>query len=171
MKKIIISEEERNRILGMHVDATKKHYKMVSEQRQATGVVDSEGEPFLWSAIKDNETLEKFKKEANSLDNIDALVGGKVYDGKSYEHPFNLGIDKDNDNYRNNAARNISRGLILAAKLGRKVKSNDLEEMPLAPTSSKFEPGKDHDASQYANIVNIALDKISDKLGLQPKLV
>lgn len=32
MKRIIISEEEKSRILGMHVEATKRHYGLVSEQ-------------------------------------------------------------------------------------------------------------------------------------------
>ena len=32
MNRIIISEEEKSRILGMHVEATKRHYGLVSEQ-------------------------------------------------------------------------------------------------------------------------------------------
>ena len=32
MKKFIISEEEKKRILGMHVEATKRHYGLVNEQ-------------------------------------------------------------------------------------------------------------------------------------------
>lgn len=33
MKRIIISEEEKSRILGMHVEATKRHYGLVNEQQ------------------------------------------------------------------------------------------------------------------------------------------
>jgi hypothetical protein len=36
MKRIIISEEEKSRILGMHVEATKRHYGLVSEQESGS---------------------------------------------------------------------------------------------------------------------------------------
>lgn len=44
MKKFIISEEEKNRILGMHQDATKRHYLKEQEVPQPAGNVNKRAE-------------------------------------------------------------------------------------------------------------------------------
>ena len=61
MKKIIISEEERNRILGMHVEATKKHYGLVSEQWTDLQRVSIDGIFYALPGISTQESLDNFQ--------------------------------------------------------------------------------------------------------------
>jgi len=60
MNKFTITEEERKRILGMHVEATKRHYGLVSEQYNEKPFTNDAGVTYKYQAITDENTLEKF---------------------------------------------------------------------------------------------------------------
>jgi len=169
MKRIIISEEEKNRILGMHVEATKRHYGLVNEQALPLRIGDTE---YRWDAIKDEETLDKFKSEANNLVKIETLLTSPRIYGSGTGSGGGLDITKTQDGNsetEQDALRNIVRGLDKVAQLGRKVNASDIEDL-IINTSSKYEPGKIHSTDLYANLINQIAEAISKKLNLEPKL-
>jgi len=73
MKRIIISEEEKSRILGMHVEATKRHYGLVSEQSRQPkeNPTNINGTPYYLPGITP-ELLSKLKNmtDGNEGENI-----------------------------------------------------------------------------------------------------
>lgn len=176
MKRIIISEDERKRILGMHEDATKRHYGLVKEQE--TPFTDAGGNVYNWRAIKDQETLDKLLNEVSNIDKITELLGGK---GKIFGSDYGGGgdgafnIDKNNGNQLDNFLKNINNGVKIAAMLGKRLNGNDL----LTAIQSNIYAWKDtedrfdknpHSTDLYAAQINNIIKAISDKLKLEPKL-
>jgi hypothetical protein len=81
MKRIIISEEEKSRILGMHVEATKRHYGLVSEQEDETRLTNIDGIPYYLPGITP-ELLSKLKN----------MTGGD--EGENIQYVYNISNPK-----------------------------------------------------------------------------
>ena len=90
MKKMIIYEEEKNRILGMHQDATKRHY--LGEQQTANISYDMETLKMLKDKV--NEYLSYNNKELlNTLNQIKTNEGVRI----DIAQPF---LSKNQDNLK-----------------------------------------------------------------------
>jgi hypothetical protein len=85
MKKFIISEEEKNRILGMHQDATKRHY--LKEQEDESSIkpsyVDNQGNKYFVPNLSDSNfsdfiylsEKDDFMGKLNMLSSLGVKVG------------------------------------------------------------------------------------------------
>ena len=69
MKQFIISEEEKRRILGMHVEATKRHYGLIKEQQEGMELIGDVTVNFDPAKYKIEDILGDGKQELSNLVN------------------------------------------------------------------------------------------------------
>ena len=136
MKRMIISEEERKRILGMHVEATKRHYGLVSEQDRVP--YTENGVTFRYPAITSKETLEKFVNYPLDTPDTFSVSSWKNLTKKGLETGFDFSDEiakgsLDNNSKIVNVLRTYKDGLTKVAELGRLLKSSDITTELRAP--------------------------------------
>jgi hypothetical protein len=111
MKKFIISEEEKNRILEMHQSATSRQY-LTEQNEQGNNQSGGDGRDLLaqkWSGkkISKNAVLETWDSSQN------IKVSGKNYDIFEFRVTFNPALIEDNYNhfvnatYKYNPSKNV----------------------------------------------------------------
>ena len=81
MKKLIINEEEKSRILSLHTNAIKRQY--LGEQEDASsGGVEINGTVYKKPGIKDRATLQRYMQVGNELSVLEMLNNYKLQSTK-----------------------------------------------------------------------------------------
>ena len=174
MKKFIISEEEKNRILGMHVEATKRHYGLVSEQEKFKPISPIKiGDNFyslpgINSEQKLNEFINSVKTKQQLYTyypNYNDLWKGNDINGllTMSEKDFNPELTSNGISL----LKSIKQGLIKIAEQGKLLTTNELASvLDYEVIPMNWNGQEKVDTEFLKNVINVIAQNVYKKMGL-----
>ena len=174
MKKFIISEEEKKRILGMHIDAARRQYSLVSEQG-----VEQKKEPvkigdgfYILPGINSEQTLSNFVNSVKTKQQLYTYYPNynDLWKGNDINGLLTMSEKDFNPELTSNGIsllKSIKQGLIKIAEQGKLLTTNELASvLDYEVIPMNWNGQEKVDTEFLKNVINVIAQNVYKKMGL-----